>query len=301
MRPRRRRDGYAAYPFRWLRARSPECRGGTPGAAGWRPHAPAPPPNPAPSQRFAHAQSFPVSFGDGAVHLPPGLLGRAEPAVRQHRFHVFAGVAGQRNFEIVDGGRAVQRKRGNVAAAHQVDDDRREAALDDMAAQPQTMARSHRRATTSASTTARNELPARMRAENRATPRRPNPPDKRKRSPQCRLCRRAPAEDGFETREIQRVLGVFAHAAFRCRALFARPRPYSFSSSGSPARACPRPPPAAVFAPSGQIDNPVGGLDHVQVVLDHHHRVANPTRRWSTSRSLRTSSKCSPVVGSSSR
>jgi hypothetical protein len=23
-----------------------------------------------------------------------------------------------------------------------------------------------------------------------------------------------------------------------------------------------------------QIDDPVGGLDHVQIVLDHHHRVA---------------------------
>ena len=33
-------------------------------------------------------------------------------------------------------------------------------------------------------------------------------------------------------------------------------------------------PPAAVAALGPEVDDPVGGLDHVEVVLDHHHRVA---------------------------
>ena len=58
-------------------------------------------------------------------------------------------------------------------------------------------------------------------------------------------------------------------------------------------------PPAA--PPSGpEIDDPVGRLDHVEVVLDHHDRCC-PDRRACRARraALRTSSKCSPVVGSS--
>ena len=48
---------------------------------------------------------------------------------------VFAGVAGQRDFEIVDGGRSVQRERGGVAAVHQIDQHGRQTALDHVTAQ----------------------------------------------------------------------------------------------------------------------------------------------------------------------
>ena len=58
--------------------------------------------------------------------------------------------------------------------------------------------------------------------------------------------------------------------------------------------------PAAAARPFGpQIDDPVGRLDHIEVVLDHDHRVARAVNPWSTSSNLRTSSKCRPVVGSS--
>jgi hypothetical protein len=33
-------------------------------------------------------------------------------------------------------------------------------------------------------------------------------------------------------------------------------------------------PPAAIAAFGSEVDQPVGGLDHVEVVLDHHDRVA---------------------------
>src|SRR3546814_5434892 len=48
-----------------------------------------------------------------------------------------------------------------------------------------------------------------------------------------------------------------------------------------------------------EVDDPVGGLDDVQVMLDHTTLLPCSTRAWSTSSSLRTSSKCSPVVGRS--
>ena len=67
---------------------------------------------------------------DGAIHLAPGLFGRAEAAVGQHRLHVFAGVAGQRDLEIVNRRRPVQHETGRVAAVHQIEQHRREAALD---------------------------------------------------------------------------------------------------------------------------------------------------------------------------
>jgi hypothetical protein len=87
------------------------------------------------AQRFAHSQAFAHAARDGAVHLAPGLFGGAEAAVGQHRFHVLAGVAGERDLEIVDGRRAVHGERGGIAAPHQVDQHRRQAALDYVAAQ----------------------------------------------------------------------------------------------------------------------------------------------------------------------
>ena len=65
--------------------------------------------------------------------------------------------------------------------------------------------------------------------------------------------------------------------------------------------ACPaatmRPPAGAGFG--AEVDDPVGRLDHVQVVLDDDHRVAQVHQAVSTSSSLWMSSKCRPVVGSS--
>ena len=67
-----------------------------------------------------------------------------------------------------------------------------------------------------------------------------------------------------------------------------------------PARACPARRSAAGFAAFGaEINDPVGLLDHVHIVLDDQHGIAERTRRLSTSRSFFTSSKWRPVVGSS--
>ena len=54
-------------------------------------------PKPRPSPRRA------VALDDGFIHESAGLFGGAEAAIGQHRFHVFAGVACQRDFEIVNG------------------------------------------------------------------------------------------------------------------------------------------------------------------------------------------------------
>ena len=75
-----------------------------------------------------------AAAGDRAVHLAAGLFGGAEAAVGQHGLHVFAGVAGQRDFEIVDRGGAIQREARGIAAAHQIEQHGREAALDHVAA-----------------------------------------------------------------------------------------------------------------------------------------------------------------------
>ena len=58
---------------------------------------------------------------------------------------------------------------------------------------------------------------------------------------------------------------------------------------------------AARAALGAHVDDPVGGLDDVEVVLDHEHRVALVDQAAAARRSsLRMSSKCRPVVGSSS-
>ena len=51
--------------------------------------------------------------------------------------------------------------------------------------------------------------------------------------------------------------------------------------------------------PSAEVDDPVGLLDHVEVVLDHEHRVAGVHEPLSTSSSFSMSAKWRPVVGSS--
>ena len=57
---------------------------------------------------------------------------------------------------------------------------------------------------------------------------------------------------------------------------------------------------AAGAALRAHVDDPVGGLDDVEVVLDDDHRVALVDQALQHPSSLRMSSKCRPVVGSSS-
>ena len=84
----------------------------------------------APPQRFAHAQPIAIAGRDGFVHLAPGFFGRAEAPVGQDRFHILAGMAGHGDFEIVNRRRAIHGEPGGVSALHQIDQHRRQAALD---------------------------------------------------------------------------------------------------------------------------------------------------------------------------
>src|SRR5579885_3290427 len=87
------------------------------------------------AQGFADAEAFAISARNGAVELAAGFLGRAEAAIGQYGFDIFAGLSGERDFEIVNRGRAVHGERGGVTAVHEIDENRREAAFNDMAAE----------------------------------------------------------------------------------------------------------------------------------------------------------------------
>ena len=72
----------------------------------------------------------------------------------------------------------------------------------------------------------------------------------------------------------------------------------------SPASDCARParrdhPSATVAALGTQIDDPVGGRDNVEVVLDDEHEWPAASSASSAASRRETSSRCSPVVGSS--
>ena len=73
--------------------------------------------------------------GDGVVQLASGFLGHAELAGAERGVDVFGRRPRQRDFEIVDQSRAVQRDRRDESALHQIDDDGREARLDDVRAE----------------------------------------------------------------------------------------------------------------------------------------------------------------------
>ena len=65
-------------------------------------------------------------------------------------------------------------------------------------------------------------------------------------------------------------------------------------------------PAASIMPPSeplfgSHVDQVVGAFHHVEVVFDHHHGVAFVDGRLNTPSRHLMSSKCSPVVGSSSR
>ena len=61
---------------------------------------------------------------EGRVKFPASLFSGSKAAVRKHGFHVLAGLSGNGDFEIVNRGGAVQCKRGRVASAHEIDQDR---------------------------------------------------------------------------------------------------------------------------------------------------------------------------------
>ena len=151
----------------------------------------------------------------------------------KHGFDVFAGMAGDGDFEIVNRGRAVQREGGGVAALHQVDQHRREPALDDVPAQaPQDRSLRAVAASAIASTTRRNESAARM-CGSESSQRRDSGALQRMawRNPRREPCRRAPRWGSCSGRvKIQRLAAVFAHAgafmqAFRLRSTSPAPAP----------------------------------------------------------------------------
>ncbi len=72
-------------------------------------------------------------FGE-FVDVLAGFGGHAELAFTDAGFDVFGGVAGQRDFEIMDERRAVHGDAGNEAAFHQIDQDGAETDLDHVAA-----------------------------------------------------------------------------------------------------------------------------------------------------------------------
>src|SRR5579864_4370519 len=83
------------------------------------------------AERFAEA----VASAERGIHFAAGFLGCSEASIRQDGFHVFAGLAGDGDFKIVNRGCAVQGEGAGVAALHQVDQNWRQAALDDVAAE----------------------------------------------------------------------------------------------------------------------------------------------------------------------
>ena len=86
--------------------------------------------------RGAEAEAVAVALDDRPVHLLAGLAGHAEGARAEPRLDVLRGLPGHRELEVVDDPRPVEGDRGDEAPLHEVDQDRREADLDHVGAQP---------------------------------------------------------------------------------------------------------------------------------------------------------------------
>src|SRR5579885_3467645 len=71
----------------------------------------------------------------GAVHFLARFPRRPKAAVRQHRFDILAGVSGERDLKVMNGGGAIHCKGCDEAAAHKIDQDRRQAAFDNVPSQ----------------------------------------------------------------------------------------------------------------------------------------------------------------------
>ena len=69
------------------------------------------------------------------VEVAAGFLGHAKLTGAETGFDVFGGVAGERDFEIVDEGGAVHGDSRDEAAAHEIDEDGTETDFDDVAAE----------------------------------------------------------------------------------------------------------------------------------------------------------------------
>src|ERR1700730_2237549 len=83
---------------------------------------------------FAVADAGAVGkFGD-FVDVLAGLRGHAEPAFAEAGFDVFRSVAGKSDFKVMDERGAIHGDAGDEAALHEIDQDRAEADLDDVAA-----------------------------------------------------------------------------------------------------------------------------------------------------------------------
>lgn len=83
---------------------------------------------------FAHAFGW-IGVVDGVVEVAAGLFSGAETAIGEDGFDIFAGVAGDGDFVIVDGGRAVHGEAVGVAFIGEVEEDGGEADFDHVAAE----------------------------------------------------------------------------------------------------------------------------------------------------------------------
>jgi len=84
------------------------------------------------AQRGADAEALAVSLADRPVDLLAGFTGHPEGPGVETRRHVLRGPSGDRQLEVVNDAGAVQRDAAHEAAPHQVDDDRRQAHLQDV-------------------------------------------------------------------------------------------------------------------------------------------------------------------------
>ena len=85
------------------------------------------------AERFAGANPVTRAADDGLIHLAPGFFRGAEGAIGKNGLDILAGVAGERDLEIVNRGRSVHGERGGVSPFHQVNQHRSEAAFDHVA------------------------------------------------------------------------------------------------------------------------------------------------------------------------
>ena len=183
-----------------------------------------------PRQRAQRSRPCPSRprLSDGQIHLAAGLFGRAEAAVGQHRFHVLAGVARDGDLEIVNRGRAVHRERRGKSAAHQVEQHRREAALDDVPAHaPDDRLARFRARLSSASTTPRNESARqnlRQRIEQSGDAGRLCDTARAK-SAVCTLPPRSAMRDSLQPREIERLVRGTCSRDLSLNPLSQRPSP----------------------------------------------------------------------------
>ena len=83
---------------------------------------------------FAHPSLLALTGDEGLVQPAARFFGHAERAIAKAGGDVLRRGAEARDLVVVDGGRAVHGEVGHDLATHQLDDDRREAGLHDVAA-----------------------------------------------------------------------------------------------------------------------------------------------------------------------